>query len=158
MERILDKVRNPLVLAVLAGAGVLLGLALGALLSRLYFTAGNPAIHLFTEPGAEYRFIRSRMESPSEENRAVALYALLEYGKADPEFLIERYRAEKSALVKRIIVWSLGFTGGHDDVTAFIRREYPAATAPVKREMVRTITRMGGAGAEDFIRDLTRSR
>lgn len=158
MERILDKVRNPLVIAGLAGAGILLGLVLGALLSRGYLTAGNPAIHLFTEPGAEYRFIRARMESPAPEDRAVALYALLEYGKADAEFLIERYRAEKSALVKRIIVWALASAGGSGEMTGFIRREYPGAEALVKREMVRTLNRIGGAGTEDLIRDLKRSR
>lgn len=158
MEFILNKAKSPLVLAVLAAAGILVGLALGSILVRLYFSGGNPAIYLFTEPDAEYRYIRARMESASAEDRAVAYYALVEYDRVDPEFLIERYRSEKSPFVRRIIVWSLGFSGGGDDIAGFVKKAYPDSEPAVKKEMIRTLQRLGGAGVDDLVRELKRVR
>ena len=156
MDRILKKAGSPLLFAAVAAAGILMGAALGSILVRSYFSGGSRAIFLITEPAVEYQHIRARIASDSPEERAVAYYALLEYGKADADFLIERYRKENAAFIKRIIVWSMGFSGGRDTVTGFIRKSYGGAEPPVKREMLRTLDRVGGA--EELKRELTRGR
>lgn len=156
MDRILKKAGNPLLFAIVAAAGIVMGAAIGSILVRYYFSGGSRAIYLITEPAAEYQFIRARIASDSPEERAVAYYALLEYGKADADFLVERYRRESLAYLKRIIVWSMGFSGNRDAVTGFIGKAYGEAAPPVKREMLRTLDRVGGA--EDLKRGLTRGR
>jgi hypothetical protein len=158
MDRILKKAGSPLLIAAVAAAGILMGVVIGSILVRSYFSGGSRAIFLITEPAVEYQHIRARIAGGSPEERVAAYYALLEYGKADAEFLIERYRREKPAYIRRILVWSMGFSGNRDEVSGFIRKAYGESEPLVKKEMIRTLSRIGDAGAEELKQEVKRRR
>jgi hypothetical protein len=140
MPDLARKFLTPALFAVILAAGLLVGGAAGTCMLRLYFSGGNPALYLFTETAGEYAYIQTKLRSGNELDRMTAYYALLEYGKLDSAFMIERFEKEQSIHLKRLIVWMMG-QSGNSGVTDYIRKKYNSSTPGLKKEMKKTMDR-----------------
>ena len=131
----------PALFSVILTAGFLIGSVIGTGLQKRYFSDGNPILYLFTETVGEYAYIQAKLRSENELDRMIAYYALLEYGKLDSSFLIDRFENEKSHNIRRLIVWMMGQTVKITEVEEYIRKKYKVSNQGIKIEMKKTMER-----------------
>ena len=131
----------PALLTVILASGLFVGGASGACMLKHYFSEGNPALYLFTETAGEYAYIQAKLRSADELDRMIAYYALMEYGKLDPAFMIERFEKEHSIQLKRLIVWMMGQSTSISGVKEYIQKKYNSSDPIIKKEMKKTMDR-----------------
>ncbi len=130
-------------LTVIVGLGAGAGFFCGKALRSLYLTQGATLLYLFAEPEYEYFYIRSMVDSEDENERLLAYYAVKEYGKDNTSFFIDRFTKEKSAHVKRVLVWLLGFSPDKEEALAMYGKYYSVSDKAIQKAMRESAQRMG---------------
>lgn len=139
------RLRKTVVIAAPFAALLLLGYGFGAgcaLVSMKTALAGRSPLLLFRPTQGFVRIYRS-INSPDELERLDGYYAMREHRLVDEGFLIERFQYEQSPVVRRGIVWVLGFSTSRKRVVSFFAGLYPNTTPPIKLEILRGINRRG---------------
>lgn len=129
------------------GGGVIIGRELlhKALLSDA------TAFFIF-RPAGEFFSVYSLINSRSELKRLSGYYSLMEYGHSDDAFLIERYSLERSPVVKRTIVWILGFSGERGPVMKFLSDAYPETSGALRVQILQSLSRVSPERYRDFMK------
>lgn len=145
-------VRLLLALGFLAVMGVGAGLLAGSSLITGYLRSGNPLAFLFYRPSFYYIEALQFLNSPFEMRRAAGYYALLDSGRIDLPYLLERYGKENSPYIKRIIVWLIGFSPRQRRAVDALSEIYRDAPASVRMEILRSVSRIDAHSLDDFIK------
>lgn len=93
-------------------------------------------------PAQEYITLYNRLNGRDELVRLSGYYALLDHRKIDTAFLLERYKRENALIIKRTIIWVLGFSDEHREVISFFTTIYEDAPQEIKDEIVRSVRRL----------------
>ena len=133
--------------------GYFIGDVCGNLLIKRFVTDMNPFIYLLYRPAYEYIYTIKALASKNALERLNGYYSLLETKKIDEDFLIERYKMEETLLLKRSILFILGFSKNKDIVSAFLSKIYKDSPWRIKMEILRTIKRLDRALYIKFIAD-----
>lgn len=142
-----------LVFLAVFSAGYFLGKGAGAGLMSSLLTGGGRLVLLLYMPSARYLETIGYLDSGNELTRLAGYYSLLDNKKLDADFIIDRYREEKSVFVKRTLVWLMGFAADDGKIFDVFVDTYGSADGSVKREMIRTLKRKDTAMLEMFLKD-----
>ena len=145
-------VRLLLALSLLAVTGLGAGLLAGRSLITGYLKSGNPLAFMFYRPSFYYIEALQFLNSPIEMRRAAGYYALLDSGRIDLPYLLERYGKEDSPYIKRIIVWLMGFSHRQRKAVDALSEIYRDAPATVRMEILRSVSRIDTHSLDDFIK------
>jgi len=146
--------KNAIVCAVVLSAlalGGLVGTATGNILITRLLTRGMRLGLLFYKPAFHFFVTGRLLDSPDEMRRLEGYYSLLDSGRVEVPYLIERYRLESSTYVKRTIVWIMGYAEDRDEAFDGLSSLYRDAVPEVKKEAMRSLNRINTENARKFI-------
>ncbi|MDY6969230.1 MAG: hypothetical protein SVR08_11355 [Spirochaetota bacterium] len=137
----------------LIAGGYFIGNFSGNLLIKRFVIFRSPFVYLLYRPAYEYLYTIKVLASQDDLDRLKGYYSLWETKKIDEAFLIERYKKENSLLLKRSIIFILGFSNNKDIVSDFSTIIYKDSPWRIKMEILRTIKRLDGNLYIKFISD-----
>ncbi|HPJ34471.1 MAG TPA: hypothetical protein PK358_06525 [Spirochaetota bacterium] len=79
------------------------------------------------------------LNSRNELNRLEGYYSYKESGLNDHEFLIKRYKIEKSVLIRKTIIWILESSGNDTEKLDIYKKLYEASPASLKKYLQKKI-------------------
>lgn len=136
-----------LALAIGLGCGVNGG---DVLLQRSMFRGGSSP--LLFRPAYQYYSIFRFINDGDEMKRLAGYYALLESRGRNDDFLIERYEKEDSPVIKRTIVWILGFSEEIDGILDFYHGIYKNSPESIKRQIEVSLLLQDAGVYRDFMK------
>jgi len=139
------------VVAVSLFLGLGSGIFIGKGLMRQSLAQGGHSILLF-RPAYDYFMTYGLINSNNEMKRLTGYYTLLESRYYNEDFLIDRYKKENSPVIKRTIVWILGFSGEKEKVITFYNGVYKESSRPIQRQIQEAYSRIDPSGYSDFMR------
>jgi hypothetical protein len=140
-----------LVMSVALGAGYCAGRAAGTWSIGNAFAGGYPALFLLNKPSFRFYEAYRLINSTDENLRLRGYYVLFENRIIDAEYLCERLDHETADINRRTIVWMLGYARGRARVFDAFSSRYPSAGPMVRREILRSLQRMGDSYFRDFV-------
>jgi hypothetical protein len=135
--------------------GGLAGTATGNFLITRLLTRGMRLGLLFYKPAFHFFVTGRLLDSPDETRRLEGYYSLLDSGRVEVPYLIERYRLESSIHVKRTIVWIMGYAADRDAAFDALSSLHRDAAPSVKKEAERSLKRLDTEEAREFLKSRT---
>lgn len=142
-----------IIILLAALAGYTIGYTVNILFSNIFLKGDSRSILLLYRPSYDFIYLRDKMNNSNDLIRISAYYALFEYGKFDDSILIDRYKQENTAYIKRIIIWMMSFSGNKKYINRFLSEEYASALPGVRIEMLRTLKRLDSKYYKKFIQE-----
>ena len=133
--------------------GYLSGSHIGEYLTSNLITDGSGSLLLLYRPALEHSHISRLLASGNELKRLAGYYSLLDNKRIDAEFLIERYKKEGAAYIKRSIIWLLGFSNKKIYILDFMAKEYKNGSPKIKREILQSMKRLDDKYLKQFMKD-----
>ncbi|HON79086.1 MAG TPA: hypothetical protein PK544_11380 [Spirochaetota bacterium] len=137
----------------IALSGYVIGYSISIFFSHQFLKGNARSILLMYRPSYDFIYLRNMMNSPNDLIRINSYYALFDYGKFDASILIDRYKQENTAYIKRILIWMMGFSEKKAYLKHFLTEEYSSALPGVKIEMLRTLKRLDINYYKHFIQE-----
>lgn len=103
---------------------------------------------LVLRPVGQYYDIYRLLNSTNPFSRLSGYYALVENGMIDVNFLIERYRVERFPVIKKALLWALGFSQDRRRVVDFYRSIYGESDGEIQSEIRTLMKRVCRGGNE----------
>ncbi|HSV98387.1 MAG TPA: hypothetical protein VLM75_15820 [Spirochaetota bacterium] len=136
--------------------GFAMGQAGGRLLMKDYLTGGGRLVPLLYRPSFQHFTTAAMLGSEDELRRLAGYYALLEGDAIDVDFLVERYGMERSIVIRRTIVWLMGFSRDVREAADACAGLYESAPREVREEILRSIKRLDEVIYRDFVESLSK--
>lgn len=140
-----------MVLALALAIGLGCGVSGGEILLQRSMLKGGSS-PLFFRPAYEYYAIFRFINSGDEMKRLAGYYALLDSRRGNDEFLIERYEKEQSPVIRRTILWILGFSDDSEGIVDFYHGIYKDSPVPIKRQIEESLLSRDAGLYRDFLK------
>lgn len=140
-----------LCIIVLGVAGYGLGRAGGRGLMMDFLTGGGRIVPLLYRPSFQHFRAAAMLGSEDEMKRLAGYYALLEGDSIDVDFLVERYRMERSVANRRTIVWVIGFSRDVPVAARACAGLYESAPREIRDEILRSLMRLDEGIYREFV-------
>ncbi|MCP4138007.1 MAG: hypothetical protein GY754_43995 [bacterium] len=131
--------------------GYFYGRVTGSLIIKSFLTSSRRLSLILYRPATEFYTMRKLLRSENELERLSGYYALLDNNMIDEDYLLELYTLEPSIVVKRTIIWILGFSDDFDSVKKSYSKIYAKADPLIKNEILRTLRRNDKEYYQKFI-------
>ncbi len=139
------------VFAVLLAAGYYGGYSVGRWSIGRALLEGYPALFVLNRPAFGFYEAYRLVNSADESQRLRGYYLLMENRIIDADFFCGRLVSENSEINRRTIVWILGHCSERDRVFSEFSSRYRGSTPAVRREMLRSLQRMGDGHFRKFV-------
>ena len=149
----INRPRNMAVMILISLAfAFLAGSVLGRYSIRKIVT-GNPRYAVVLQRSARDLFTISRLlNSQSEMKRLSGYYGLYENQLIDTDFLVERLDKEASPVVRRTIIWLLGFSKDEKSALESLSGAYSSGNPLIREEVLRSMKRVDSNYYTDFLK------
>lgn len=113
--------------------------------------SGGATVMMIYKPAYKFISMYRSVNDNDEMKRLQGYYSLLENNMLDTSFLFKRFEEEKQQVNKRTIIWLLGFSEEHAEVSDFFSTHYRSANSRMRKEMLRSLKRMSDDVFRDFV-------
>ena len=147
----IKKYKIHIIALILLAVGYIMGGRIGFYAIEQAVFSNSAAVMLLYKPA--YKFINTYRYVNADDSmkRLEGYYSLLENNMIDTSFLFERYEEEDQQVNKRTIIWLLGYSEEHSEVSQFFSNHYRSAANRLRKEMLRSLQRMGDDVFKDFV-------
>lgn len=157
MKFLRNNPNGPLVMAILSLAVLAFSFFAGAGIGRLLLshlvTGRDTFAFLLSRPAREFVVVSRLVNSDSELSRLAGYYGLLENEMIDTAFLKERLASETTPVVRRTIIWVLGFSRDSDEALEVLNSVYKNAGDSLKQDILHAMRRLDEKYYNDFIQE-----
>lgn len=148
----INRPRNIAIIAlIILALSFLFGAGIGRFLLGRLVTGQDALAFVMSRPTREFVVISRLVNSRSELDRLSGYYALLDNGMLDTGFFAERLQKEISPVVRRTIVWILGFSGNREEALSVLSAAFDSAGPRIKREVLLSMQRIDEKYYNDFV-------
>ncbi len=147
------RVLTPLLVAMaLFGAGLGLGTVAGPMLVKGMLLNGSRSSMVFFKPATEFIHTYRLINSGNALDRLSGYYSLLDNNMVIEYFLFDRFKAEKTDLNRKTILWVLGHSGSRKKLIEFYSGIYSESSRHLRSIILRNTMKMGEQYFADFIK------
>ena len=122
----------------------------GKQLLKGFFSTGDIRLSILFTPSHEFFNTYQKINSYNEFDRLSGYYAMVDNNYINDDFLMKRYELEESEILKRTIIWILGFSKNKETISSFYSSIYNKSELRIKEEIMRSVSRLGYNKLEEF--------
>jgi hypothetical protein len=136
---------------VLAAGGFLLGRGAGTRLMEGMLLHEHRFPLLLSRPVYQFYDIHTLLNSNNPFSRLSGYYSLVDANMTDPDFIRERYAREQLPVIRKTLLWVLGFSKDRDAALRCYASLYDSSDDEMKREILAAMKRLGPAFYREFL-------
>ena len=91
------------------------------------------------------------VNADSELQRLAGYYTLFEHRMIDVDFFTDRFEREGSPVIKKSIIWILGFSEKAGTAKSYLAKIFNTSDPPIQREILRSLRRLDSEYLSEFI-------